>query len=268
VRGGRLFPILSALLLGAAPAAASEPADAVRYPYIAAFSRVSGGDRVYFCAGTLIHERWVLTAAHCFHSTSGARISNRGVYAAVGQDRLAAADDTVQVGVERVFIHPDYDPRTQHRDIALVRLADIAGPLIADAGGPMPRAATVLGFGSYYEGRLAANALSRTGAPTSQLSDRLRRAAVLVVDPARCAELGGDGDDWATCGSAGPSDACVGDSGGPLVAEAMDGPDRLVGLVSLGSGCAVAEPVVRYTLIEPYEAWIAETIQQVEDLLE
>ena len=258
-----------ALSLGAGAAAASEPADAVRYPYVAAFSRVTGNDRVYFCAGTLIAPRWVLTAAHCFHGTRGARISSRNVYAAIGQDRLAAATDNVQVGVERVFIHPGYDTESQRNDIALVRLSDIAGPLIADAeGASTPRAATVLGFGRFYEGRLAAHALSPTGAPASQLSDRLRRGSVHLVDPARCAALGASSDDSAFCASADASDACVGDSGGPLVAEEMEGPDRLVGVVSLGSGCAVAEPVVRYTRVEPYAAWIHETIEQTDEPVE
>jgi secreted trypsin-like serine protease len=266
----RLRPLpLIAAFAAAAPIAApaSEPADAVRYPYVAALSRVTGSDRVYFCVGTLIQPRWILTAAHCFHSPGGARISARNVYAAVGQDRLAAAGDEVQVGVERIFVHPRYDAASQTNDIALVRLSDVAGPLVADTGGADPRIATALGFGSFYEGRLAGNALSRTGAPTAQLSDRLRRAAMRVVAPAHCAALGA-ADDLSVCASAGPSDACIGDSGGPLVAEVPEGEDRLVGIVSLGSGCAVPEPVVRYTRVEPYSAWIFETIQQTDDPLE
>ncbi len=267
MKAGALIPSLAALI-GAAAAPANEPADAVRYPYVAALSRVSGADRVYFCAGTLIAPQWILTAAHCFHSPGGARISARNIYAAVGQDRLAAAGDEVQVGVERVFVHPGYDADSQRNDIALVRLSDIAGPLIADTGGADPRAATALGFGSFYEGRLAGNALSRTGSPAAQLSDRLSRASLRLVDPGRCAPLGEAENDTAMCASAGAADACVGESGGPLVAEAVEGPDRLVGIVSLGSGCAVAEPVVRYTRVDPYAAWIAETIQQTDDPLE
>ena len=262
--------ILAAVVaLAAFPAAASEPADAERYPYVAAFSRVTAGNRVYFCTGALIQPRWILTAAHCFHNPGGARITNRNVWATVGQDRLDFAGDNAQVAIDRVFVHPGYDARTQHHDIALVRLADEAGPLIAEAGAQTdPPAATILGFGSYYEGGLAARALTRTGAPAAQLSDRLRRGSVRLVDPARCAGIGQDVDYDTVCGMAGPADACIGDSGGPLVEEVPQGLDRLVGLVSIGSGCAVAQPVVRYTRVDPYLAWIDETIQQTDEPIE
>jgi secreted trypsin-like serine protease len=94
----------------------------------------------------------------------------------------------------------------------------------------------------------------------------LSRGSVRLVDASRCAELGDDDD--TLCGASTGIDACVGDSGGPLVEEASEGPDRLIGVVSVGSGCAVSNPVVRYTPVDPYAAWIAETIQQVDDPLE
>ena len=42
----------------------------------------------------------------------------------------------------------------------------------------------------------------------------------------------------------------------------------LVGLLLIIPQVAVAEPVVRYTRVEPYAAWIFETIQQTDDPLE
>lgn len=261
---------LAAVLLLAAGSAqaqlAGAPAGAMRYPYIAALYRASGEGQVYFCAGTMIAPQWIATAAHCFYARGGARIPDADLGAVVGRDDLAGVGKEAQVGVARVVVHPDYDPASQANDIALIRLADIAGPLIADpapAGAPDPASARVLGFGSFYEGELAGSALTASGMPAAQSSTRLRQAVVTPLDPSRCAALTeGEGapDPSRICAGAGPRDACVGDSGGPLVVPAADGEDRLVGIVSLGSGCAVDDPVVVYTRVADYAGWIAATL--------
>lgn len=242
--------------------------DTLRYPYVAAFSRSSGGDRVYFCAGALIAPRWILTAAHCFHNVRGARIGREGLQAEVGASWLGEVPIEAQVAVARIIVHPEFDPDSQDNDIALVELAEEAGPLIAEIAtsrpGPDPAQGTVLGFGSFYEGRLAANALTASGAPASQASDRLRQAVVRLINPAACtAQLGGTEAIGAgrICAGAGPDATCVGDSGAPLVVEGADRTDHVAGIVSLGSGCANARPVTVYTRVSAYAGWITATLR-------
>jgi secreted trypsin-like serine protease len=267
----RAGAVAALLFAGAAAYAQSgvQSADTVRYPYVAALSRSTSGARVYFCAGTLVAPRWILTAAHCFHTPRGGLITAEGLAVEVGARRLGEVPIRAQVAVARIIVHPDYDPESQDNDIALVELAEEAGPLVAQVAMTRPAAdpeqATVLGFGSFYEGRLAASALSRTGAPVAQTSDRLRQAVVRVVDPASCAaRVGGGGaatGAYQICGGGGPDATCVGDSGGPLIVEGDDRTDRVAGIVSLGTGCAADRPVTIYTRVSAYAGWIAETIR-------
>ncbi|RZC18442.1 Trypsin domain containing protein [Asbolus verrucosus] len=53
-------------------------------------------------------------------------------------------------------------------------------------------------------------------------------------------------------------DACLGDSGGPLLCENSK---IIIGIVSMGKGCALANVSATYTKVESYLDFIEETIQ-------
>jgi hypothetical protein len=210
-----------------------------------------------YCGGS-IRDAWhIITAAHCVYDTP---FSGSGRAAQPSQiDVLAGTEDlTNEAGGERpavttISFDPSFDAGTYRHDAAVLTLAT---PLVlgakVQAVGIIESSSGALASGS----PLYVTGWGDTNPTTSDPSDYpnlLQGAGVNLVSDSTCdddyALFGGIAPDVELCAAASGRDACQGDSGGPLVQQLSAGPgdDRLVGIVSLGIGCAKPEYPGIYT---------------------
>lgn len=192
------------------------------------------------CGGSLIAERWVLTAGHCARGYAASSFTVRG-----GTTTLDGSDGTVR-SVDSVHVAPRFTTARMNMDAALLKLNEsMTGTNIGtiSMATSQPRAgsrARVAGWGVTSEGGSTA---SRT----------LRAAQIRVMRRARCRTLY-RGRATITrmmfCASAAGRDSCSGDSGGSVSRN-----NTLIGIVSFGYGCARSRYPGVYTVVSTIRDW-------------
>jgi secreted trypsin-like serine protease len=211
---------------------------------------VSLQSRDHFCGGTLIDNRHVLTAAHCIDS------STFRVIAGLHQRTNINGPRSQNVGVSRIFIHEQYNTRTEANDIALIRLAQpvqfnaYVSPICLPGPDPQESArVTVAGWGLLSEGGNSATSLRQV--TLNVMNNQAQRAYGNEFDVRR--QIG------AGIPNIGGKDSCQGDSGGPLMYNSNN-QWYLSGVVSFGEGCGSANYPGVYTRTSAYLSWIQSKI--------
>jgi len=245
-----------------------EEASPGEWPWIVVFGQADGS-RVGGCAGTLVADRWVVTAAHCVNDVDADSLSvvieehtiNSGYYIS---DDDYFDDIRKNLEVERIIMHEDYDWNTKEHDIALVKLTEpldlsvYTPACLPDRGADFTgETAWVYGWGTTEMGGYLADTLRETTQTILSNEECMRREGEL--NGVNYSMGHGVTDDM-ICGEASGQDSCQGDSGGPFTVE-VEGHHHLVGVVSWGHGCAVEGLPGVYSSVSYHREWLNQQME-------
>ncbi|CAG9809782.1 unnamed protein product [Chironomus riparius] len=247
-----------------------ENAEVLEFPWIVRFKYQGKRKSFYGCAGSLISEYYVLTAAHCVVNTDKLVRIRLGEHNATSDvdcnEEMVCADPVQDVEIASIIAHPKYDPVNIVNDIALIRLSNpakvnqnnirtICLPLDEVSAKRIGPNYQVIGWGA---------------TENSTSSTILQKAFVPPVNISECEEKFAKikklnlSNDQMCAGGVAQVDACKGDSGGPLQAGGkVNKMIRVVqfGIVSYGvRTCGEKSYPGIYTNVKSYLHWILDNM--------
>ncbi|KAK4328116.1 hypothetical protein Pmani_001438 [Petrolisthes manimaculis] len=215
----------------------------------------------YMCGGSIINNRYILTAAHCVTDDNGEQVSSYDLSVGIGDHISTFTEDdrdvTKAVGVEQIIVHHDYNSKTFNKDIALLKLVS---PMLLRLYPEVGTICLPANDDKTYEnmyGTASGWGVIKNDGPQAEV---LQEIMLKILD-SNCKGFGTQLTENQLCVLPEFGDTCQGDSGGPLVV--FEGSHyTLVGITSFTFGKCynINHPTV-FTRVSKFLQWIEDNVK-------
>ncbi|XP_038061951.1 mannan-binding lectin serine protease 1-like isoform X2 [Patiria miniata] len=225
-------------------------------PWLAQLWYVDKG--TLFCHGSILDNRWILTAAHCIRARNATK---NDIMIRLGDHDKSLPEMEEQVyRVEDIKVHRSFSTKLFDADVALVKLTqaiqftDYVKPICLPV---KPLSKSMLRPGTYG----TVSGWGKVSSHDENYPRHLKRVTLPVQDQVVCRRSTHfevtPNMFCAGYSAANRGDSCEGDSGAPFAVQHMN-TDRwyILGVVSWGEGCDRKDKYGFYVRLHRYTAWI------------
>ena len=222
----------------------------------------------HFCGANIITDRWLVTAAHCVHSSKNLNVNQ--LFVLCGRTEQVVSSDPNQgqiIGVQKIVIHELNEEKSDVYDIALIQLTSrVLFQPIPRRVHPVPAPICLPPPNTEFYGIARVAGWGSIKAEPAQLSNSLQEMDLQIRNQDVCTRIDPtfEPDSMICASSAGTGlDLAPGESGSALVIQ-TDNRHTLIGISSYNYRRHGEEPgtyPIVFTKTSFYVEWIQKTIQ-------